>query len=169
MVKVLFVCMGNICRSPMAEAVFRHLVTEAGLADQFEIDSAGTHEYHIGARPHPGTQRILAAHGVAVGDQRARHVHPYDVDYFDYIIAMDGDNATDLKAVAPDSTKVARLLDFAPHAPVRNVPDPYYVGNFEAVYDLVLAGARGLLAHIVRERHLQNKPPAGSGPAGGQN
>jgi protein-tyrosine phosphatase len=149
--------MGNICRSPMAEAVFRHLVDEAGLTDQFEIDSAGTHEYHVGARPHPGTQRALTTRGVAVGSHRARHVHPYDFDYYDYVIAMDADNLTDLQALAPRTTKVRRLLDYAPHAAVRNVPDPYYVGNFEAVYDLVLAGARGLLDHIMAERGLSVK------------
>lgn len=155
MVKVLFVCMGNICRSPMAEQVFRHLVAQARLSDQFEIDSAGTLDYHVGARPHSGTQRVLRANGVDVGTHTARQVLPYDLNYYDYVLAMDGDNLADLRSFPQGKAKVGRLLDFAPDQPIRNVPDPYYMGNFEAVYDLITRACRGLLDTIIRERGLQ--------------
>ena len=155
MIRVLFVCMGNICRSPMAEAVFRHLVAEAGLADQIEVDSAGTLEYHVGARPHRGTQRVLAARGIALRDHCAGQVRPSDLDDFDYVIAMDSENIADLRLLTRrKDVEVRRLLDFAPDQPLRDVPDPYYTGNFEAVYDLIYRAARGLLEHIRHERGL---------------
>lgn len=154
MIKVLFVCMGNICRSPMAESVFRHMVAQAGLADQFEIDSAGTHDYHIGSPPHPGTQRVLRARNIEVGDHRAREVTPRDLREFDYVVAMDSDNLANLRSLAPKGVSIYRLLDFAPEQPLRDVPDPYYMGNYENTYELVSAGARGLLTHIEQERHL---------------
>ncbi len=155
MIKVLFVCMGNICRSPMAESVFRHLVEQEGLADEFEIDSAGTHDFHIGSPPHPSTQRVLFARGVEVGDHRAREVTPRDLREFDYVVAMDSDNLSNLRYMAPKGVHIYRLLDFAPDQPLRDVPDPYYMGNYENTYELVSAGARGLLAHIRQEHNLQ--------------
>ncbi|RME73289.1 MAG: low molecular weight phosphotyrosine protein phosphatase [Chloroflexi bacterium] len=150
MIKVLFVCMGNICRSPMAEAVFRHLVEEAGLSDHFDIDSAGTISYHAGEPAHPGTQRVLAAHGIRC-DSVARKVTPSDLREADYIIALDAENYRDLQAMAGRQNldgRLHRLLDFAAGVPVRDVPDPYYRDNFEEVYRLVEAGCRGLLDHI---------------------
>ena len=154
MVKVLFVCMGNICRSPMAEAVLRHLVADAGLADQFEIDSAGTLGFHAGSRAHPGTERILRERGVALGDHCAREVTPADLDDYDYVLAMDRENLADLRALAPHSRKPRLFLDYAPDQPLREVPDPYYNGAFAATYDLVLHACRGLLDTICREHGL---------------
>lgn len=152
LIRVLFVCMGNICRSPMAEAVFRHQVTEAGLADRFYIDSAGTGAWHVGERPHSGTLAVLARHAIDPGPQRARQLTASDFTSFDYIVAMDHENLADMAAFHRDAASRARLLlDFAPDLGTREVPDPYYSGGFEQVYQLIEAGCRGLLAHI-RER-----------------
>lgn len=151
-IRVLFVCMGNICRSPMAEAVFRHQVAAAGLADRFVIDSAGTGGWHSGERPHRGTLAVLAQHGVDPGPQRARQLASADFDTFDYIVAMDHENLADMAGFHGEARARARLLlDYAPALGAREVPDPYYSGGFEHVYQLVEAGCRGLLAHI-RER-----------------
>jgi protein-tyrosine phosphatase len=144
--------MGNICRSPMAEAVFRHQVAAAGLSERFEIDSAGTGGWHAGELPHHGTRAVLARNGVDVGPQRARQVRRADFDEFDYILAMDHENMADLRQFHPEPQRRAKLfLDFAPEAPVREVPDPYYTGGFDEVFRLVSAASHGLLAHI-RER-----------------
>lgn len=152
MIKVLFVCMGNICRSPMAEAIFANLVKQAGLSDQFEIDSAGTIGHHAGNPAHPGTRQILKQHQIDyVG--RSRQVTVRDLAYFDYVLAMDSDNLYDLQHLA-NTDKVQRLLDFADQVTERNVPDPYYDGNFRHTYGLILAGCQGLLAHIQAEHKL---------------
>lgn len=151
-IRVLFVCMGNICRSPMAEAVFRHQVAAAGLGDRFVIDSAGTGGWHVGERPHRGTLAVLATHGIDAAGQQARQLRRGDFDEFDYILAMDAENLDDMAGFFHSAHRRARLLlEFAPDAPTREVPDPYYSGGFEHVYGLVEAGCRGLLAHI-RER-----------------
>jgi protein-tyrosine phosphatase len=151
-VSVLMVCMGNICRSPMADAVLRHLVDEAGLADRVRVDSAGTHSYHLGNEPHPETQAELARRGVAVGEQRSRLVTPADLDSFDYVVAMDHANMRELRALAQQAggvdavhAELSLLLDHAEDADVDEVPDPYYVGGYDVVYELVDAGCRGLL------------------------
>lgn len=151
-IRVLFVCMGNICRSPRAEAVFRHQVAAAGLSERIAIDSAGTGGWHAGEPPHHGTRAVLARNGVEVGPQRARQVTTADFEAFDYILAMDQENMTDLRQFHPEAHSRARLfLEFAPDAPVREVPDPYYTGGFDEVFRLVSAASSGLLAHI-RER-----------------
>ncbi len=151
-VRVLFVCMGNICRSPMAEAVFRRHVTDAGLAAHFLIDSAGTGSWHVGEPPHHGTLAILSRRGVDPGNQRARQITRSDFDRFDYIVAMDHENLAALQRLRRDSrAQISLLLAHAPDVSVREVPDPYYTGGFDLVFDLVDAGCRGLLAHI-RER-----------------
>ena len=145
---VLFVCMGNICRSPTAEGVFRHYVTGAGLADQIEADSAGTHAYHVGE---PADRRATAAaerRGVSLAGIRARRVSADDFERFDYIIAMDQDNQMHLLDQAPDEhrSKVQLFLSFSSEDE-SEVPDPYYGGSagFERVLDLVESASRGLL------------------------
>src|SRR5579872_463576 len=127
MIRVLFVCLGNICRSPMAEAVFNHLVRLAGLDDRIEADSAGTGHWHVGQPPHSGTRRILAQQGIAY-DGRARLLVREDLDRFDYIVAMDRDNLEDIRALGSGRAKVASLMDYAQQAGARDVPDPYYNG-----------------------------------------
>lgn len=140
--------MGNICRSPTAEGVFRHLVTGAGLADQIEADSAGTHAYHVGE---PADRRATAAaerRGVSLAGIRARRVGADDFERFDYIIAMDQDNQMHLLDLAPDEhrSKVRLFLSFSSEDE-SEVPDPYYGGSagFERVLDLVESASRGLL------------------------
>ncbi len=151
-IRVLFICMGNICRSPMAEALFRHHVATAGLAERILIDSAGTGNWHEGERPHHGTVAVLERNGVAVGDQRARQVRAADLHSFDYVIAMDAQNLADLVGFSREGAQRVRLLlEFAPMQGAREVPDPYYVGNFDEVFRLIEAGSLGLLTHI-RER-----------------
>jgi len=137
----------------MAEAVFTHLVEQAGLADQFTIDSAGTTSYHVGQRAHSGTLKILSQNSIPYNG-RARHLVGSDLEKFDYVIAMDDENLEDIQALGVNKAEVARLLDFAPDQEWRQVPDPYYNNGFEQVYQLVMAGARGLLAHIRAEHQL---------------
>ncbi|RNB92390.1 low molecular weight phosphotyrosine protein phosphatase [Brevibacillus fluminis] len=148
MVHVLFVCLGNICRSPMAEAVFRHLVKEEGLEQQIRIDSAGTGDWHAGEPPHQGTREVLKQNGIFHDDLVARQIKPIDFDQFDYIVCMDEQNLTALRRMAPTDKPIYRLLDFAGELTEENVEDPYYTGRFGHVYDLVLAGSKGLLEHI---------------------
>jgi protein-tyrosine phosphatase len=151
-VNVLFVCLGNICRSPMAEAVFRDLVQKAGLAGRFEIASAGMGDWHAGEPPHPGTREALRRHGIAPDGLVAKAVSQAILDRADYVVAMDDDNLADLRSWRIDRRKVSRLLDYAPEVETRQVPDPYYDGRFELVYQLVSIGAAGLLEQI-REQH----------------
>lgn len=154
-IRVLFVCLGNICRSPMAEAVFQRLVDEAGLRDQFTIDSAGTSGWHVGEPAHRGTRSILRKNGIEYTGS-ARQLERADFNRFDYILAMDDENLAGLQRMAPDGSAavIARFLDFDPAAPVSAVPDPYYDNNFEEVYLLVRQGAAALLAHIRQENSL---------------
>ncbi len=144
--------MGNICRSPMAEAVFRDLVNKEGVADHFEIASAGTGDWHVGEPPHRGTREALKRHGIAANGLIAKHVTQAMLDGADYVVAMDYENLADLRAWRMDRKKVSRLLDYALDVEVRDVPDPYYDGRFELVYQLVSRGSQGLLEQI-REQH----------------
>ena len=145
---VLFVCMGNICRSPTAEGVFRHFVNEAGLADQIETDSAGTHAYHVGEPPDRRASAAAERRGVSLAEIRARRVSDDDFERFDYILAMDEDNQARLLEQAPPEhrAKVALFLSYASVSETE-VPDPYYGGGagFEHVLDLVEEASRGLL------------------------
>ena len=157
MIKVLFVCMGNICRSPMAEGVFRQMLESAGLAEQVHVDSAGTHSYHIGAPPDTRSQATALRRGVNLQYLRARQVTEDDLVEFDYVLAMDRDNFAHLRLLCPNpelQRRIQLFLDFAPDLPDREVPDPYYGGSggFERVMDLVEEAARGLLTDI-RRRH----------------
>ncbi len=152
--RILFVCMGNICRSPTAEGVFRHHVTEAGLDAQIRTDSAGTHAYHTGD---PADRRAHAAasrRGFSLEGIRARRVTDEDFKHFDYILAMDELNLVTLKERAPDesSAKVRLFLEFAESLHENEVPDPYYGGSagFERVLDLVEEASQGLLETLRR-------------------
>ncbi len=145
-IRVMFVCTGNICRSPMAEAVFRQIVKDEGLQDRFEVASSGTDAWHVGERPHYGTQAILKDRDVALKpDKRAQQLTRDHFDTYDYVVAMDNLNVSDITRFGKH---VPLLLSFAPEATLDDVPDPYYVGGFDYVFDLVTAGCRGLLQHI---------------------
>ncbi len=152
MVKILFVCMGNICRSPTAEGVFRQKVIDAGLQDRVYIDSAGTHAYHVGEPPDSRAQAAALKRGFDLSDQRARRVSPVDFEEFDYVIAMDSSNAADLHAICPPGQehKIKLFLEFGERFDVTEVPDPYYGGStgFERVLDLIEDAAEGLLNEI---------------------
>ncbi len=152
-VNVVFVCLGNICRSPMAEAVFQHLVDEAGLSDKIAVDSCGTGAWHVGEAAHRGTKQVLARHNIPYNG-RSRQVNAADMDPDNYVVAMDDSNMRDLKRRFGDHPRLYRLLDFAPNTNEHNVPDPYYTGNFEYVYQLVSDGCRGLLQTIRAENKL---------------
>ena len=148
--------MGNICRSPSAEGVFRHKVSEAGLSDRIHIDSAGTHAYHIGNPPDPRSQQAALKRNFDLSAQRARKVKVNDFAEFDYVIAMDISNEEDLQAICPEGLedKIYLFLKFARNTDKKEVPDPYYGGinGFEIVLDLIEDAADGLIAHL-QEHH----------------
>ncbi|MCK5001471.1 MAG: low molecular weight phosphotyrosine protein phosphatase [Gammaproteobacteria bacterium] len=158
MVKVLFVCMGNICRSPSAEGVFRDKVSIAGLSDRIYIDSAGTHAYHVGNPPDPRSQEAAIKRNFDLSAQRARKVEVSDFDEFDYVIAMDMSNEDDLKAICPSEleNRIHLFLKFSDNTSNKEVPDPYYgSGNgFEIVLDLIEDAADGLIAHLQKHHSL---------------
>lgn len=157
-VKVLFVCMGNICRSPTAHGVMQHKVNQQGLKNRIEIDSAGTHAYHVGEPSDPRSRALAAQRGVDMEYIRARKISVLDYDAFDYVLAMDEDNLELINYYAPEShsAKVNLFLDYLNQAGVdqteRVVPDPYYGGEsgFEHVFDLVDAGCDALIEHILQ-------------------
>ncbi len=177
-VRVLMVCMGNICRSPMAEGMLRQRVAERGLAVPVEIDSAGTHGYHDGAPPDPRAQAAALRRGIDVSRLRARRVMPADFERFDLVLAMDDDNQSALLelAGAEHHHKIRLLLEFAEPglagprltegAERRSVPDPYYGGTlgFERVLDLVEEAMAGLLDEV--ERIAARRPAEGGSPVG---
>lgn len=152
MVRVLFVCMGNICRSPTAEGVFRTHVARAGLARQVEVDSAGTHGYHVGAAPDPRAQKAAKKRGYDLSDLRARRVTAPDFRRYDFILAMDRDNLALLREACPEDEhhRLRLFLEFARNYRVEEVPDPYYGGpeGFERVLDLIEDAAAGLMDEI---------------------
>ena len=150
--KVLFVCLGNICRSPTAEGVLRHLAAKEAPGLALEVDSAGTADYHIGAPPDARSQRAALRRGIDISSLRARQVVADDFARFDLILAMDAENLRELQALQPRNSRASlkRFLDYAPEIEVRDVPDPYYgkAAAFEKVLDLTTAAARGLLAAL---------------------
>lgn len=157
MINVLFVCMGNICRSPTAHGVFQNLVVREGLGDLIKVDSAGTHAYHVGEPPDLRSQETSLQRGVDISGQRARQAQAEDFSRFDFLLAMDQDNYRVLSSICPVGMehKLRLFLDFAPELNMREVPDPYYGGasGFDRVFDMVEAASEGLLNEI-RLRHL---------------
>jgi len=154
--RVLFVCLGNICRSPTAEAVFAHVVAGEGLSHAFEIDSAGTGDWHSGEKAHPQTRQTAEGRGVPI-THLARQVKAHDFERFDLLVAMDASNAKNLHALARTDAhraKIRLFRDFEPPIEGRGVvqglevPDPYYTGQFDEVFDICERAARGLLAHL---------------------
>lgn len=156
MVKVLFVCLGNLCRSPTAQGVFERLVDEAGLSNSIFADSAGTHTCRENRLPDPRAQAAATRRGYDLSGQRARRANEYDLEQFDYVVVMDYDNLNYLRGIAPPGTahKIRLLMEFARTHAFAEIPDPYYgaSGGFERVLDFVEEGVRGLLAYI-RSRH----------------
>ena len=152
MVKVLFVCTGNICRSPTAEGVFRALVEREGLAGRIAVDSAGTHGYHVGEPPDPRSTAAARRRGIILDDLRARRVRDADFADFDLVVAMDRSHERLLAAQCPPEhrDRLALFMRFAPQFGLLDVPDPYYGAGdgFERVLDMIAAGADGLLRHI---------------------
>lgn len=158
MVRVLFVCLGNICRSPLAEGVFRHVVEEAGLGHDFEIDSAGTSSYHIGSPPDERTVAVARRRGVVL-EHAARQATRTDLDRYDYVVVMDRSNLARVQALADGAdghrAEVVLLRTWDAEAGGDlEVPDPYFGGadGFEDVHDMVERACRGLLAHILAEQ-----------------
>ena len=156
-VNVLFVCMGNICRSPTAEGVFAKRLADAGLDELVGVDSAGTHAYHVGEPPDPRAQRTAATREVDLSTIRARRAVAADFEEFDYVLAMDRDNYEGLLEICPEGHehKLQLFLSYAPHLETDEVPDPYYGGpaGFDRVLDMIEAAADGLLEEI-RRKHL---------------
>jgi protein-tyrosine phosphatase len=159
--RILFVCLGNICRSPMAEGVFRRVAEEEGLIDRFEIDSAGLGDWHIGQAPDHRAQKAARSRGVDISSQSARQVVYEDFDRFDLVLAMDGSNLAELKARAPHEArgKIRPFLDFAPHVGTSDVPDPFFGGaeGFDRALDLIEAASRGLLASLTGKEKVAAK------------
>lgn len=154
--RLLFVCLGNICRSPMAEGVFRRVAEEAGAIELFDIDSAGLGGWHIGQAPDTRAQEAAAARGIDISAQSARQVAPGDFTEFDLLLAMDGENYAELMRLAPrgEERKIRRFLDFAPGAGTEDVPDPFFGGKegFDHALDLIEQAARGLFAALTEDR-----------------
>jgi len=151
--RLLFVCLGNICRSPMAEGVFRRLVAERGLSDRFEIDSAGIGDWHVGQAPDNRAQEAAMRRGIDISTQSARQLRDDDFSRFDLILAMDDSNHGELRQLSPMHMhgKIRHFLDFAPHTGTRDVPDPFFgeKEGFDHALDLIEAAAEGLLEALV--------------------
>ena len=151
--RFLMVCTGNICRSPMAEGVMRQRIAGAGLADRMQVESAGTHGYHVGDPPDRRAQATAARRGYPIGEQRARRVVPADYDRFDLLVAMDRGHLGLLRQALPSDDRADRLtllLDHAPGPSGGDVPDPYYgdVRDFEQALDLIERGVDGLIGDL---------------------
>ncbi|MET4561352.1 protein-tyrosine phosphatase [Lysinibacillus parviboronicapiens] len=154
MIRVLFVCLGNICRSPMVEAVMRDLVEKQHVSEVIEVDSAATSAWHIGEPPHRGTQDKLREYGISTRGMKGRQLQKTDFEQFDYIVGMDDSNIQNIHSMLgnPHSPKIFRFLDLTSHR--KDVPDPYYTGDFQETYDLAVEGCQALLEKIIQENRL---------------
>ena len=149
MVKILFICHGNICRSPMAEFVMKDLVRKAGMEDMFHIESAATSTEEIGNPVYPPARRKLSEHGISCAGKTARQLRKADYEHYDYLVGMDSANFRNMQRICggdPEG-KISLLLDYTDHP--GSVADPWYTGDFEATWQDVLAGCRGLFAEIM--------------------
>jgi protein-tyrosine phosphatase len=155
MIHVLFVCLGNICRSPMAEGVFRNVLKKEDLSSKVSVDSAATSSWHIGSPPHKGTLAILKKYNISSEGLVGRQLTKDDFEKFDYIIGMDESNVKNIFEITgkPQHPKIIRLLDLTEHN--KDVPDPYYTGDFEETYQLVTDGCQALLEKIRKEQNLR--------------
>ena len=158
MVRVLFICLGNICRSPLAQGVFEDVLRREGLEDEVFVDSAGTGSWHVGSPPDHRAQRSASARGLDLSAQRARRISPDDCEEFDYVLTMDEQNLRTVASLCRGRAVVRPFLDFAPHSPECEVPDPYAGGPdaFERVLVLVEEASEGLLDDI-RDRYLTER------------
>ena len=154
MIRVVFVCLGNICRSPTAEGIFRKMVADAGLSDQIEVDSSGTSGWHNGDAPDSRSQAVARSRGIDLSGLKSRKARAEDFKTFDYVIAMDSSNFQNLKAMCPEGyeDRLHLCLSYAPGVGRVDVPDPYYEDGFDGVYDMIEEAGRGLLNEI-REIH----------------
>ncbi len=148
-IKILFICHGNICRSPMAEFVLKDMVKKQGMGDFFQIASCATSTEEIGNGVHPGTKKKLAENGITVKGKTAVQIKKSDYDTYDYILAMDERNIVNMKRIIGDDkkNKVSRLLDFTSHP--RDIADPWYTGNFDITYQDIVEGCEAFLQHVL--------------------
>lgn len=166
---ILFVCLGNICRSPIAEGLFRKIAAHRGLADQFHVDSAGLGSWHIGSPPDDRAQNAMLARGVDISELRARRVVPSDFESFDLILAMDRSNRNRLLTLAPveQHHKIALFMSYAPNLSVHEIPDPFFgdLDGFDYACQLIDAACRGLLVNLTAQPGIQMTPAAKSSAA----
>ncbi|MFZ5789564.1 MAG: low molecular weight protein-tyrosine-phosphatase [Pseudomonadota bacterium] len=152
--RVLFVCTGNICRSPMAEGLFRHRIRQAGLEKRLRADSAGTHGYHVGNPPDERAIAVAARHGIDIRDLRARQLDRTDFQAFDLLLGMDEGHLAFMRRLAPPQAtpRIGLLLDQAPQLGYREVPDPYYgeEADYRLAFELVEAGVEGLIRRLAQ-------------------